>query len=124
MFISSYSLSLDFYAIIIQAVTADRDKDYDAAIKLYDESFKYFLPLVHYETEPMKKEGMRARVEGYQKRCRQLKTRLDGRNSNNDRHSQLLALCRTSSNLVTGIEICLQGEEYFGGGEHDMALDR
>ena len=25
---------------------------------------------------------------------------------------------------MTGIEICLQGEEYLGGGEHDMALDR
>ena len=26
--------------------------------------------------------------------------------------------------MVTGIEICIQGEEYLGGGEHDMALDR
>ena len=104
-------------------MTADRDKDYATAIKHYEESLKYFLPLVHYEEEPKRKEKLRARVEGYQKRCRELKSR-NGGDISSDRQSQLTALCRTSSNLMTGIEICLQGEEYLGGGEHDMALDR
>ena len=105
----------------MQAVTADRDKDYVTAIKNYEESLKYFLPLVHYEQDPKRKEKLRARVEGYQKRCRELKSRSGG---GSDRHSQLMALCRTSANLMTGMEICLQAEEYLGGGELDMALDR
>jgi len=108
--------------LVTQAVTADRDKDFGAAINHYEESLKYFLPLVHYEQDPKMKEKLRARVEGYQKRCRELKSRTGGHSDN--RHAQLTAVCRTSSNLMTGIEICLQGEEYLGGGEHDMALDR
>ena len=85
---------------ILQAVTADRDKDFGAAINLYEESLKYFLPLVHYEEDPKMKEKLRARVEGYQKRCRELKSRTGGHSDN--RHAQLTAVCRTSSNLMTG----------------------
>ena len=94
--------------MIIQAVTADRDKDCDAAVRLYEESLKYFLPLIHYETDVSKREKLKVTVSGYQKRCRELKYRNVGSSKNSSKHQQLIALCRTSSNLMTGVEICVQ----------------
>jgi len=110
--------------LVTQAVTADRDKDCDAAVRLYEESLKYFLPLIHYETDVSKREKLKVTVSGYQKRCRELKYRNVGSSKNSSKHQQLIALCRTSSNLMTGVEICVQGEDYLAGGEYEMALDR
>ena len=62
-------------------------------------------------------------ASGYQKRCQELKQRNESSGSR-DKQSRLVALCRTSSNLMTGVEICVQAEDYLAGGEIDMALDR
>jgi len=109
--------------LVNQAVVADRDKDAEKAIRLYEESLKYFNPLVYYESDMKKKEKLRSTVSGYQKRCQELKQRSESSGSR-DKQSRLVALCRTSSNLMTGVEICVQAEDYLAGGEIDMALDR
>jgi len=110
--------------LVNQAVVADRDKDTEKAIRLYEESLKYFHPLVYYESDARKREKLRSTVSGYQKRCQELKQRSESSGSNFDKQSRLAALCRTSSNLMTGVEICVQAEDYLAGGEIDMALDR
>ena len=43
---------------------ADRDKDAEKAIRLYEESLKYFNPLVYYESDMKKKEKLRSTVSG------------------------------------------------------------
>ena len=109
--------------LVMRAVTADKDKDYETAIKLYQESLDYFLPILHYETDIKKRDKLQSTVSGYQRRCRELRSRAPG-GGERAKHHQLLALCRTSSHLMTGVEICIQGEDYLSGGEFDMALDR
>ena len=110
--------------LVTQAVAADRDKDTDTAVKLYEESLAYFLPLIHYESDLAKREKLKVTVAGYQKRCRELKFQRLGGTDKEGKHQQLLALCRTSSNLMTGVEICVQAEDYLAGGEMEMGLDR
>ena len=111
--------------LVTRAVTADKDKDYETAVQLYQESLEYFLPIVHYETDIKKRDKLRSTVSGYQRRCRELRSRASGGGSQTGtRHNQLLGLCRTNSHLMTGLEICIQGEDYLTGGEFDMALDR
>jgi len=111
--------------LVTRAVTADKDKDYETAVQLYQESLEYFLPIVHYEPDVKKRDKLRSTVSGYQRRCRELRSRASGGGSQTGtRHNQLLGLCRTNSHLMTGLEICIQGEDYLTGGEFDMALDR
>jgi len=50
--------------LVNQAVVADRDKDAEKAIRLYEESLKYFNPLVYYESDMKKKEKLRSTVFG------------------------------------------------------------
>ena len=111
----------------LQAVTADRDKDVEKAVELYEESLKYFLPLLHYETDLKRREKLRGTVSGYQRRWRELKSRdsppVPGA-STADSHSALLGLCRTNPSLLTGLEICISGDDYLKGGEQIMGLDK
>ena len=111
--------------LVTRAVTADKDKEYETAVQLYQESLEYFLPIVHYEPDTKKRDKLRSTVSGYQRRCRELRSRASGGGSQTGtRHNQLIGLCRTNSHLMTGLEICIQGEDYLTGGEFDMALDR
>ena len=89
----------------LQAVTADRAKDVEAAAELYEESLNYFLPLLHYEADLKRREKLRATVSGYQRRLRELKGRHTSSSSSSteSQHASLLALCRTSSSLLTGV---------------------
>ena len=107
-------------------MTADRDKDVEKAVELYEESLKYFLPLLHYETDLKRREKLRSTVSGYQRRWRELKSRDDSSPSvsTTESHSTLLALCRTNPSLLTGVEICISGEDYLKGGELNMGLDK
>lgn len=108
-------------AIVTRAVAADKAKDVDVAVELYEESLKYFLPLLHYEGDIKRRDKLRATVSGYQRRCRELKSR---DSPTTESHLSLLALCRTSSSLSTGVEICISGEDYLRGGEMNMGLDK
>ena len=111
-------------------MTADRDKDVEKAVELYEESLKYFLPLLHYETDLRRREKLRSTVSGYQRRWRELKTRnsnspsLGPGLSTSESLTSLLALCHTNPGLVTGLEICISGDDYLKGGELNLGLDK
>ena len=102
----------------MQAVAADRARDTEAAARLYAESLAHFLPLLHYEEDAGRREQLAARVATYQRRLAQLRER------DQPRQLELVAVCRPSPALLTGVEICVQGEEYLASGQTDMALDR
>ena len=96
-------------------------------MELYEESLKYFLPLLHYETDLKRREKLRGTVSGYQRRWRELKSRDSPPGpgvSTADSHSTLLGLCRTNPSLLTGLEICISGDDYLKGGEQIMGLDK
>ena len=108
-------------------MTADRDKDVEKAVELYEESLKYFLPLLHYETDLQRREKLRTTVSGYQRRSRELRSRDSSSpspGSATESHSALLGLCRTNPSLLTGMEICISGDDYLKGGELNMGLDK
>ena len=102
----------------LQAVTADRAKDVEAAAELYEESLNYFLPLLHYEADLKRREKLRATVSGYQRRLRELKGRHTSSSSSSSssstesQHASLLALCRTSSSLLTGVSHLAELEQW------------
>ena len=101
----------------LQAVTADRAKDVEAAAELYEESLNYFLPLLHYEVDLKRREKLRATVSGYQRRLRELKGRHTSSSSSSSsstesQHASLLALCRTSSSLLTGVSHLAELEQW------------
>lgn len=104
--------------LVTQAVAADRARDTEAAARLYAESLAHFLPLLHYEEDAGRREQLAARVATYQRRLAQLRER------DQPRQLELVAVCRPSPALLTGVEICVQGEEYLASGQTDMALDR
>ena len=88
----------------LKAVAADKAKNAEEAVELYEESLKYFLPLLHYETDLKRREKLRATVSGYKKRKEELRSR-DCPSSSTDSHASLRALCRTSSSLQTGVSL-------------------
>ena len=101
----------------LQAVTADRAKDVEAAAELYEESLNYFLPLLHYEADLKRREKLRATVSGYQRRLQELKGRHTSSSSSSSsstesQHASLLALCRTSSSLLTGVSHLAELEQW------------
>ena len=99
-------------------------------MELYEESLKYFLPLLHYETDLRRREKLRSTVAGYQRRWRELKSRDSGSPSpgcgfsTTESLTSLLGLCRTNPSLVTGLEICISGDDYLKGGELSLGLDK
>ena len=113
-------------AIVTRAVAADRDKDVEKAVELYEESLQYFLPILHYETDLKRREKLRTKVSGYQRRWRELKSRDSPGSgiSTTESVTSLLGLCRTNPSLVTGIEICISGDDYLKGGELNMGLEK
>jgi len=109
--------------LVTRAVAADKAKKAEEAVELYEESLKYFLPLLHYETDLKRREKLRATVSGYKKRKEELRSR-DCPSSSTDSHASLRALCRTSSSLQTGVDICISGEDYLRGGEMNLGLEK
>ena len=89
----------------LKAVAADKAKNAEEAVELYEESLKYFLPLLHYETDLKRREKLRATVSGYKKRKEELRSRDCPSSSTTDSHASLRALCRTSSSLQTGVSL-------------------
>ena len=76
---------------------------------------------------------MKKTVSGYEKRSQELQRLLTGEASSSSktpvhrtfsRHEKLVNLSKTSSNLLTGVEICLSGEDYQMEGELALAMDK
>ncbi|BFY97177.1 hypothetical protein BsWGS_00217 [Bradybaena similaris] len=56
-----------------EAVKKDEIGDYKAAVRLYCEALEHFMPAIHYEKSPSKKEALRAKVKQYMDRAETLK---------------------------------------------------
>ncbi|PVD19971.1 hypothetical protein C0Q70_20465 [Pomacea canaliculata] len=59
--------------IVSQAVKKDTEGDYKNAVTLYCNALAFFVPAIHYEKDPVKKEALRAKVREYMMRAETLK---------------------------------------------------
>ena len=116
--------------LVSQAVEADKEKNVELAVEMYEKSLKYFRPIIYYELDLNKRAKLQKTISGYEKRSQELQRALIGSENKTpvhrtySRHEQLVHLCRTSTNLTTGIEICISGEDYQMEGELSTALDK
>jgi len=119
--------------LVSLAVDADKEKNVEQAVELYEKSLKYFRPIIYYETDLTRRGKLKKTVSGYEKRSQELQRVMTGEGSSSaktpvhrtfSRHEKLVNLCKTSSNLLTGVEICLSGEDYQMEGELALALDK
>eukprot|EP00092_Neocalanus_flemingeri_P002707 GFUD01002899.1.p1 GENE.GFUD01002899.1~~GFUD01002899.1.p1 ORF type:complete len:474 (+),score=123.92 GFUD01002899.1:539-1960(+) len=119
--------------LVTDAVEADKEKDLKLAVELYDKSLKYFHPIIYYETDLTRRSKLKKTIAGYEKRSQELQRLLSGEGQSSSktavlrtysRQEKLVNLCRSSSNLLTGVEICLSGEDYQMEGELGLALDK
>jgi len=117
--------------LVTQAVEADKEKNVELAVEMYEKSLRYFHPIIYYEADLSRRAKLKKTVSGYEKRSQELQRLLIGEENNKtpvhrtySRHEKLVALCKTSTNLTTGIEICLSGEDYHMEGELTIALEK
>eukprot|EP00752_Nemacystus_decipiens_P009909 g8841.t1 len=59
--------------MVKDAIAADNNQDYEVALGLYKKSLEYFMTGLKYENNPMAKNTIMKRVEGYMKRAETLK---------------------------------------------------
>ncbi|XP_023930157.1 serine/threonine-protein kinase ULK3 [Lingula anatina] len=66
------------------AVEKDTEKKYKEAVTLYCKALEHFIPAIHYEPNPTKKQRLREKVREYMKRAEELKQCLkpEGRHTN------------------------------------------
>ena len=62
--------------IVTQAITADKEGEYDQALALYRKSLDYFMTGLKYEKNPAARERVMEKVEGYMQRAEFLKNSL------------------------------------------------
>jgi len=119
--------------LVTLAVEADKEKNAQLAVELYEKSLEYFHPIIYYEADLLRREKLKKTIVGYEKRSQELKKMLSGEGQStsktpvfrtSSKHEKLINLCKMSSNLVTGVEICLAGENYQMEGELGLALEK
>ncbi|XP_065836244.1 serine/threonine-protein kinase ULK3-like isoform X2 [Oscarella lobularis] len=64
--------------IVTKAVQKDAEGDYALAAHFYCESLDYFLPAIQFETDPGKKEAIRAKIQQYLDRVDYLRRIIEG----------------------------------------------
>ncbi|XP_067246795.1 serine/threonine-protein kinase ULK3 isoform X2 [Chanodichthys erythropterus] len=60
-------------ALVMQAVQKDQDGERSAALSLYCSALEHFVPAIHYETDRLRKEALRQKVNQYVSRAEELK---------------------------------------------------
>lgn len=137
--------------LVTRAVEADEAKDYNLALDLYSESLQYFVPILHYETDAVRRARLKMKVDQYVRRAEEVKRIVEGhegssqgnsssqsdkkgsyRSSSASRDirsmsvekSELSDLCRVTPKMATGVEICESGDIYHMEGDLNRALDR
>ena len=66
--------------LVTKATEEDQKKNYQAALKLYEEGIEYFLHVINYEAQSdLAKESIRAKCVQYQERAEKLKKDLHGK---------------------------------------------
>uniref|UniRef100_A0A8C3CHV6 Serine/threonine-protein kinase ULK3 n=1 Tax=Cairina moschata TaxID=8855 RepID=A0A8C3CHV6_CAIMO len=59
--------------LVVEAVRKDQEGDASAALALYCKALEYFVPALRYESDPRRKEAIRAKVGQYISRAEELK---------------------------------------------------
>ncbi|XP_040426520.1 serine/threonine-protein kinase ULK3 isoform X3 [Cygnus olor] len=59
--------------LVVEAVKKDQEGDASAALALYCKALEYFVPALRYESDPRRKEAIRAKVGQYISRAEELK---------------------------------------------------
>ncbi|KAM9181499.1 serine/threonine-protein kinase ULK3 isoform 5-T5 [Mergus octosetaceus] len=59
--------------LVVEAVRKDQEGDASAALALYCNALEYFVPALRYESDPRRKEAIRAKVGQYVSRAEELK---------------------------------------------------
>eukprot|EP00096_Caligus_rogercresseyi_P015710 TRINITY_DN8179_c0_g1_i1.p1 TRINITY_DN8179_c0_g1~~TRINITY_DN8179_c0_g1_i1.p1 ORF type:complete len:471 (-),score=182.70 TRINITY_DN8179_c0_g1_i1:84-1496(-) len=118
-----------------KAQKADNDEEFEAAFKLYKESLEYFVPLIHAEVDPTKKESLRQKVGTYIIRAEALKEMLrpppqpvqNPKTVESNTSRSPLALLKDMSlctpDLKNSLEILSQSELYEMEGKLPHALE-
>ena len=123
--------------IATEAVAADKSKDKERAVELYEEALKHFRLILYYEVtinnfcrllfnfstfQPPseKREALRKSVAGYANRVQELQKR----KGVGGQEEELDLLCASSPKMTTGIEVCRTGALYLAQGEGKLALER
>ena len=123
--------------IATEAVAADKSKDKERAVEMYEEALKHFRLILYYEVtinnfirpllnfstfQPLseKREALRKSVAGYANRVQELRKR----RGVGGQEEELDLLCASSPKMTTGIEVCRTGALYLAQGEGKLALER
>merc|ERR1719508_362064 len=73
--------------LVTRAVEADEAKDYNLALDLYSESLHYFVPILHYETDAVRRARLKIKVDQYVRRAEEVKRIVEGHEGNSSSQS-------------------------------------
>ena len=121
-----------------EAVREDNEGNLAKALELYKSALDYYVPLVHYEKNPAKKEVLRQKVGQYITRAETLKGQLNPRDQHKKIKSklqqrsstevslfdELFSLSSGTPRLVTGLEIARDAESYELQSSFSIALEK
>ena len=112
--------------LVTEAVLADKAKDNERAVELYQKALEYFTPILYYEQEGERKEALKKRVEGYSRRLHELRrpARRQEVGIRSQEEQELVALCSSSPKLLVGVEVCRAGVLYVAEGELSLGLEK
>ncbi|KAK6631507.1 hypothetical protein RUM44_006034 [Polyplax serrata] len=126
--------------MVCDAVKFDMQKKYVDAFYLYCEALRYFVPLIIAETNPKRKNALRAKVNEYITRaenlkqfvCLNSKTSQGVKNGVNDFNHitqgaifrELNLLCAEDAQLGEVLEMGCNAEEHYAEGEYRLAFDK
>ncbi|XP_068081474.1 serine/threonine-protein kinase ULK3 [Anabrus simplex] len=135
----SYQKAID---LVCEAVKQDSEKNYSEAFTLYCDSLRYFVPLIHVETDPVKKSVLQSKVKSYIRRAEDLKKIVYGHDESNEEASEenrginthvdngspdFNLLCQLASRtpaMATALEIGYSAEQYMAECQYQTALDK
>lgn len=66
--------------LVMQAVQKDQEGDKSAALSFYCSALEHFVPAIHYETDRLRKDALRQKVNQYASRAEELKALLASEN--------------------------------------------
>lgn len=97
-------------ALVMQAVQKDQDGQRSAALSLYCSALEHFVPAIHYETDRLRKEALRQKVNQYVSRAEELKAlvRSDNKTSFEAAKSTrniLIEMSRDQPRLLAALEV-------------------
>ncbi|XP_076243644.1 unc-51 like kinase 3 homolog Aduk isoform X2 [Calliopsis andreniformis] len=135
--------------LLQEAVKMDAEKNSKEAFHFYCEALRYFIPILTSESDPKRKEILRAHVNDYIKRAEVLKAscidnsdkkdkalkvedkgnssaahRIPSLNERLPMHYELRTLSKSTTNMADALEIGEIAELYFAEGNYALALEK